>query len=188
MAGRTALSEEMNTNRSTPTATAASATLTRAEDVGSDRLHRVRLEQRDVLVCGDVEDDLRSQLLEPIEQPVCVADVGERQFQRSTAGESGRDVMQMGFVVVEQDESGRLELVQLRGDLRADRAAGAGDQHPPTRDRRPDAVQVGVRLLPAEQVLDLQIASVANRWPPTQQISHWRQDLEWDLRQLCARA
>ena len=47
--------------------------------------------------------------------------------------EPGRGVVQVGLVVVEQHQPGRLELGDLGGDLGADRAAGAGDERPADR-------------------------------------------------------
>ena len=56
--GRTALSVEIMTNVSTPCSPASSPSMPGAEDVVLDRLARIRLHQRHVLVGGRVEDDL----------------------------------------------------------------------------------------------------------------------------------
>jgi hypothetical protein len=59
--GFTALSDEISTKRSAPTASAASAIDSRAEEVVRDGVGRVILHQRHVLVGRGVEDDVRTQ-------------------------------------------------------------------------------------------------------------------------------
>ena len=58
--GRTALSVEIMTKASTPCSPASSPEPARREDVVLDRLARVRLHHRHVLVGGRVEHDLRA--------------------------------------------------------------------------------------------------------------------------------
>ena len=68
----------------------------------------------------------------------------------------------MGLVVVEEREARRLEVADLPRDLGADRPAGAGDQHALAPQELPHGGEVGLDLLPAEQVLDPQVAQVAS--------------------------
>ena len=58
LAGRTALSVEISTNRCTPVATAASTTFAVPSTLVWTASSRMRLEDRHVLVRGGVEDDL----------------------------------------------------------------------------------------------------------------------------------
>ena len=78
LAGRTALSVEMNTKRSTPTRDGRVDDVARADDVGDDRLARVVLEQRHVLVRGGVEHDLGPVAVEHRVEERGVADVDEQ--------------------------------------------------------------------------------------------------------------
>ena len=54
----------------------------RPEDVVGDRLERVRLHQRHVLVGGGVEDDVGPVALEDLLQPLAVAHVREHRHAR----------------------------------------------------------------------------------------------------------
>ncbi len=60
--------------------------------------------------------------------------------------------VQRRLVAVEHDQRARCEPVELAAQLGADRAAGAGDQHPLAGQVAGDGVDVGVDLAPAEQV------------------------------------
>ena len=64
LVGRTALSLDTSTKRSTPSSLATSASDERAERVVLQAGERVRLDDRDVLVGGGVIDHLDAELLE----------------------------------------------------------------------------------------------------------------------------
>ena len=116
-----------------------------------------------MLVGRGVEDDLRPQPLEHRLQPVAITDVGEHELEVDrVGGRLGGDLVEVGLVVVEEDEQGRLVRGDLGGDLGPDRSTGTGDQDPAGRDRGQDAVAVGDDLLATEQVVDLQVADVAD--------------------------
>ena len=60
--------------------------------------------------------------------------------------------VQTALVAVEHEELRRLEPHQLTAQLAADRAAGAGDEHPPAGDVLRDRDRIDVGRMPAEQV------------------------------------
>ena len=69
-------------------------------------------------------------------------------------GNGGRGVVQVGLVVVQEDQEVRVELGHLAADLRSDGSAGPGDQHPPALERASHRGQVDGHRLAAQQVLD----------------------------------
>ena len=68
-----------------------------------------------------------------------------------------------GLVAVEHDQLGGAEAVDLAAQLRADRAAGAGDEHPPAGEVVGDAGDVGVDLAAPEEVGGGERADVVER-------------------------
>ena len=125
----------MLTKRSTPDASAALEHVQGAQTLVLHRLARVPLEQRQVLERGGVEDDLGPALGEDLRaMPLGVADVGEDEVavvEQGPAVERELDGVQGRLVAVEHDQLAGVEPVDLAAQLGADRAAGAGDQHPP---------------------------------------------------------
>ena len=111
-----------------------------------------------MLVRSGVEHDLGPVLLERPEHPLPLPDVDEQRAVRG--GERGGDVVQVGLVVVEQQQSRRIELGDLPGDLRADRAAGPRDEHPAPTEQLADRAEVGDDLLAAQQVVDAHLPDV----------------------------
>ena len=95
-----------------------------------------------MLVGGGVEHHVRSVLVEHGVHLATVADVGQHLDDDVVAKFAG-DVVEVGLVVVEQDQPLGIAGEHLAGDLGADRTAGAGDQHPPTGQDRPDRVEIG---------------------------------------------
>ncbi len=72
-----------------------------------------------------------------------------------------------------------------RRDLRADGAAGPGDQHPPPGQRAAHGVEVDGHRGPAQEVLDLGLASLAERGHvgcPVDQVAHHRAAPSWSAR------
>ena len=84
--GETALSVETSTKRSTPASPAAAATMRVADGVVADRLDRVLLHQRHVLVGGGVEDDRRPVLVEHLAHADGVLAVGQHRGRRGRSG------------------------------------------------------------------------------------------------------
>ena len=70
--------------------------------------------------------------------------------------------VQRRLVTVEHDELVGVELRDLAAQLRADRATGAGDQHPLAGQVAGDRGDVGVDLVAAEQVGDVEVADVGD--------------------------
>ena len=137
-----------------------------------------------MLVRGGVEHDVGLQPPHERGDAVAVADVGEVELGRAL--ELTVHVVQVGLVVVEQDQAGGAQLGDLLGDLGADRAAGPGDEHGGARDDGADALDVGGDLRPAEEVLDVDVAGVAHRRAVVEQLAHRGQHLERHLGQLGA--
>ena len=79
LVGSAALSVLMLTSRLTPDRLGRLEHVARPDDVRLPPLGRVELEQRQVLQRGGVEHDLGPVLLEHLEDPVAVADVGEHE-------------------------------------------------------------------------------------------------------------
>ena len=65
------------------------------------------------------------------------------------------DLEQRPLGVVDEDQPRRPDARDLAAELRADRAAGAGDEHGVALEVRGDLVEVDLDLLAAEHVLDL---------------------------------
>ena len=155
----------------------------RAEHVRLERLLRVLLQDRHVLVGRRVEDDLGPMLQEHLEHPMPVADVGEdRRGPRPV--ERHQQVVQVRLVVVEQRQQLRLEAPDLARDLGADRAAGAGDQHALAAQQIPHGGQVRLHLPAPEQVFDAQVAEIARGHAPVDELADRRQHAERHVRLL----
>ena len=89
--------------------------------------------------------------------------------------------MKVGLIVVEQQKRLRLAYEHLTRDLRADRSAGTGDQDAATGEHGPDSVEIGDDLLAAEEVLDLDVADVAQRHTAPHRRRDAGDDLERDV-------
>ena len=132
--GSTALSVETSTKRSASNSTATSATTRVASDVVAHGLDRVRLHQRHVLVRRGVEDDRGLVALEDL-----AASSARLPTSASTAAHGGeaalvararaRSRTARVSALLDEDEPRRAEARDLAAELRADRAAGAGDEH-----------------------------------------------------------
>ena len=165
--GLAALSVEISTNRSTSWAIGGLDQVLGAADVGLHALAGVPLEQRQVLERGGVEDDLRAgargrsgAIRSRSRMSATTTVVG---VQQRLAPQLELQPVQVRLVVVEHDQLARAEAADLAAQLAADRAAGAGDQHPLAGDRRRGAAADHVHLGPADQRADLQRAHVACR-------------------------
>src|SRR6478672_681772 len=104
----------------------------RRKHVVRHRLQRVRLEHADVLVRGRVEQNLRPVALEHLAHLGAVAAVcehGDRGGEVSLVDELTLDLEERRLALVDQHDPRRTEPRQLAAELRADRAAGAGDEH-----------------------------------------------------------
>ncbi len=130
----------------------------RREDVVAHALQRVELEHADVLVRRGVEHDLRLVLGEDLAHLRAVAGVredGDARVEVALVDQLALDLEQRRLALVDQDQPRDAEPRQLAAELRADRAAGAGDEHRASLDVGGDQAQVDLDLLAAEHVLDL---------------------------------
>ena len=76
-------------------------------------------------------------------------------------GDGGGRVVQVGLVVVEENQLRRPEAGHLPADFRADGAACTGDEHPLTLDEAADGLEVRGHRGPSEEVLDLGLTGLA---------------------------
>ena len=89
------------------------------------------LHQRHMLVGGGVEHDLRPVKLEELLHHIEIADIGDDLDDvLEVFLDLARDLVEIVFVLVEQNQLRRLEPAQLPNQLRSDRAAGAGHENP----------------------------------------------------------
>ena len=132
VAGSTALSVETRTKVRTPESPGDARHHARGERVVAHRLDRVALHQPDVLVGGGVEDDGGAVLGEDLAHPLLPLAVRQHRdgVQRvAVLDQLALDLEQVVLGVVEQDQAARPDARDLAAELRADRAAGAGDEH-----------------------------------------------------------
>ena len=146
--GLTALSVEIRTKRSAPGDRGGLGDDAGRDRVVADRLERVRLHQRDVLVGGGVEDDVGLEALHHLEHPVALLAVGEHRLDAAEvplADQLAVDPEEVVLGVVEEDEEPRVDPGDLAAELGADRAAGAGDQDDPVAQVGADACRAPSR-------------------------------------------
>ena len=162
--GFAALSVEISTNRSTSRLDRRLDEVARPEDVVRDGLHRIRLEHRDVLVRSGVEDDLRMVALEDRAHLHAVAAVGEHCAHRRVVAlleKLALDLEERRLALVDEHEPARAEPCELAAQLRADRAAGAGDHDDAILHVRRHELEIDHDLLAPEHVLDLHRTDLA---------------------------
>ena len=164
--GLAALSVEMLTKRSTPAASAASSTLRVPMTLVFTASAGYCSSSGQVLERRGVEDDLGPPRREDLRRarPRSRMSHSTTSSESSSARPSQRQLhgVQGGLVAVEHDQLGRAEPVDLAAQLGADRAAGAGDEHPLAGQVAGDGVDVGVELVAAEQVGEVEVADVAD--------------------------
>ena len=84
------------------------------------------------------------------------------------------DEIQGALRPIDEDEPARAEREDLAGQLGADRATGAGDEHDPVADRLVDGGRVLGRRRPAEEVLHLDPADAIGVESAVEQVAHGR--------------
>ena len=169
VAGATALSVEISTNARDAVLAGDRRQRAGGERVVAHRLDRVVLHQRDVLVRGGVEDDLRAVLGEHLGHALGVLAVGQhgdRAEDVALADELALDLEQVRLAVVDQHEPARVHARDLAAELGADRAARAGDQHAAAGQVAADGLDLHPHGLAAEDVLDPHLAQLAGEWLP----------------------
>ena len=157
------------------------------DDVREQRLPRMGLEYRHVLVCGRMEDHLRSPGHEQLEDLVPFPDVGKHGLHLGTRVEAGHRVVEVALVMIEQDQRGRHERRHLTSDLGADRPAGAGDHHPASSQEIGHGLQIRLHLLASQEILDPQIPDVPSGDPTTEGLPNRGQHAEGNVALLAER-
>jgi hypothetical protein len=107
-----------------------------------------------------VEYDLGAALLEDQGDCTSVPDVGEDhvgRVEQGTAVDRELRRVQRGLVAVEHQQLRGTVPVDLPAQLRADRAAGTGDEHAPSGEIPADHREVDLHRTPAEQVGDVEV-------------------------------
>ena len=136
-----------------------------AEDVVLDGLVGAVLHQGDMLVGRGVEDQLRSVGIQHIVHAGGVPDGADEGHQIQvgiTPLELHLDVVGVVLVDVEDDELLGVGLGDLAAQLAADAAAAAGDHDHLAGDEIQDLVQIDLDGVPAQQVLDIDLAQAAD--------------------------
>ena len=153
--------------------------------VVADRLERVGLHQRHVLVGGGVEDDARLEALHHLEHPVRLLAVGEHRLdvgEVALLDHLAVDLEEVVLGVVEHHQQPRLDPGDLAAELGADRAAGAGDEDDAVAQVGADAVELAHDRVAAEHVLDPHLAQLLVELDAAaQQLEHGRQGADADL-------
>ena len=111
-----------------------------------------------MLVRGRVEDDARPVALEDLAQPLAIADVGDHGHARREAAvvdELALDLEERRLRLVDEDQPRCARPRRLAAELRADRAACAGDEHGLAAQVLGDRREVDLDGLAPEDVLDL---------------------------------
>ena len=119
-----------------------------AEQVGLDRLQRIRLDQRHVLQRRGMEDDVRLELLEHQIDARAVAHVDDAGFDAHRfefLAQLHVERIEVELRAVGDDQPARRQQRDLPAQFRTDRAAGAGHQHRALVDQAGDALDVGHR-------------------------------------------
>jgi len=128
------------------------------ERVVAHRLERIQLHQRHVLEGRRVEHDLRPVLLEQRAHLLAVAGVGEHRhavLEAAILPQLSVDLEQRVLAALHQYQLLGSDAGDLTAQLRADRAAGAGDDNGLPCEVAGDPLEVDLHLLAPEHVLDL---------------------------------
>ena len=134
-----------------------------AEHVRLHALARVPLEQRQVLVRGGVEDDIRPDRAEHLPDPGLVPDVGDDDLgavEQRPPVQLELQRVHVRLVVVEHVQGRRVMAPDLAAQLLADRAAGPGDEDPGAGEHGLHRRLEDPALGPAEQVAEADRAHV----------------------------
>ena len=157
LVGFTALSVEISTMAETPAARAASATLrvpaalvSRSSSGFSSPIGTC-LSAAAWKTSSGCSSSITRRSRELIAH---IGDHGATRHGGMALAELEIDLPQRELAAVEQHDALRPEGCDLAGELRADRAAGAGDEHAPPLDEAGHAVAVERHLRPVEQILD----------------------------------
>ena len=130
-----------------------------------------------------MKDDSWVRRREDLAQARLVADIARREFEpppevRVEPLQLQPLVVQLGFVVVEQDHPLRPEGADLVDDLRADRPARAGHQNRLPPDERADPPVVNLHRLPSHKVFDADILEFPKVYVRLAEVVNPRDDLD----------
>ncbi len=184
LAGRTALSVEIKHEALAPHAAAASTTLRGAEHVGPDGLRGVRLEHRDVLVRGGVEDHLGTVVRKTRRGR------GPGRRRRASAQATRREGPRPAITSCRCVSSWSSSTSSAGSNARTWRTISEPIDPPapviedaPAGEHVSDDVLVHLDLLSAEEVLDLEVPDVADGHPAIHDLVDGREDRQG---QTCA--
>ena len=128
-----------------------------------------------------MEDDRRPVLGEHLPHPLLLLAVGEHRDRDADVAvllELAQDLEQVVLGVVDEHQPPRIDPGDLAAQLRADRAAGAGDEHDLAGQVGPDPLELHPHRLAAEDVLDPDLAQLPGDAQLTravgQQLEHGR--------------
>ena len=155
--GRTALSVEIMTKLSTPTASARIRHELGAEHVVLDRLAEVALHHWNVFVGGGVKHHVRPVALHQRSHARFVGDVGHAGDEldvRLELDQTSLDLEQAVLAPLHEHHLLRLERHELTAQLRADAAAGAGHHHPSAANEPREAFFIEDDRLASEEIFD----------------------------------
>ena len=133
----------------------------RAGDVVGYRFENVVFHQGHVLVCGRVEDSMRIVLLEDVEDPVAVTDVGDHRYDvhvRERQQQFLEYVEDRVLAVAEDNQARRREARDLATQLGADRPAGTGNENRLARGQLGHCGEVSLDCVASQQILNLDFA------------------------------
>ncbi len=145
----------------------------RADHVRAQRLARIALHHRDVLVGRGVEHGVRPERAHDVVHALRVGHIPDHRLDlqvREATPELALDLVQRELVALEEHQSRRPLRGHLAHDLRADRAAGAGDHDAPPSHHGPRELAVRVQGLPEQQVLRAVVVPEPWRLRPEQQL------------------
>ena len=157
----------------------------RRDHVVANRLQRVGLHQRHVLVGGGVEDDARLEALHRLQHPVRLLAVGEHRLDAREVpllDQLAVDLEEVVLGVVEHHQQPRADPGDLAAQLGADRAAGAGHEDDAVLQVGADAIQLDDDRIAPQHVLHLDLAQLfVELHAAAQELEHRRQGADADL-------
>jgi hypothetical protein len=131
-----------------------------------------------------VQDQVRRIADEDVAQAIRIDDIGDDRGDQGAG--AGGDEFLLGLIkqhlaLIEHDEAGRRTRGDLAAKLRADAAAGAGDEHDAPFHHRIDGVVVELGGLAAQDVLDGDGADVARADAAAGEFRHGRDDQDAEV-------
>lgn len=138
-----------------------------AEDVVGDGFGGISFHQRDVLVGGGMEDDVRAMGAEDGLDALGEADIGDNGGDPDPVPPAAPqqifiDVKDRVFAMADEDQLGGAVAEELAAELAADGAAAACDEDAPAAHQLLDGGDVGADGIAAQEVFDIDVAQLVN--------------------------